>query len=235
MECEICQKKFSSDKALKLHKKTIHSDITFNCNQCSFVTNRQDSLRRHKGKCGSEKVNTKTNHLCDVCGFTTTNNVEWFLHQKTHREKRKDPPTSEAGPSKKPRGEPHYSYSSCFKNQVYKVTFKPPPKSDPLSVLEQYKATICDIVGDHLNKKGPVKMYIVMQVKLYKLDKDGTKIESEPHFHGKCRIMLPESQFENLYLESANNIMEAFAAYLRQGSGWILDHVPYLYCKCAKH
>ena len=61
---------------------------------------------------------------------------------------------------------------------------------------------------------------------LYKLDEVGNLInKANPGFSSNTNISLAMDDFEGLYIECRNKIMNDFAEFLANWSGWILDRV----------
>lgn len=65
-----------------------------------------------------------------------------------------------------------------------------------------------------------------MQVVLHKISSEGTIVqEARPGFTSRPRNTLSMVDFEELYSESSNKIMNDFVNYNANGSGWILSRV----------
>ena len=63
---------------------------------------------------------------------------------------------------------------------------------------------------------------------LYKLDSDGNVISKAfPGFSSNTNISLTMNDFDGLYTECTNKIMNDFAEFNANGSGWILDRVAF--------
>jgi uncharacterized C2H2 Zn-finger protein len=45
--CDICSRKYSSTTAMRVHRRTVHTNIWIKCPQCSINFNRKDNLNRH--------------------------------------------------------------------------------------------------------------------------------------------------------------------------------------------
>merc|ERR1712208_125098 len=70
------------------------------------------------------------------------------------------------------------------------------------------------------------KWYIGMKVKMHKMDKDGNKYD-EVHagFTSKPAISATMLNFDSLYKEHQEKIVNDFVAFNANGSGWVLDRV----------
>ena len=112
--------------------------------------------------------------------------------------------------------------SEIMKMKTWKIRgFK-----DPLQTLQAYQAKIRNSMNDYIKEKGAVKWHIGIKVNLYKLDKDGNMIsKAAPGFSSNTNISLTMNDFEELYTECTNKIMNDFAEFNANGSGWILDRV----------
>ena len=62
--CMWCLSCFKEKKTLTRHVEGKHKDATFNCEKCSFKTDRLDCLKRHK-----EGKHKKINYSCSECKF----------------------------------------------------------------------------------------------------------------------------------------------------------------------
>ena len=81
-------------------------------------------------------------------------------------------------------------------------------------------------MNDYIKEKGAVKWHIGIIVNLYKLDKDSNMIsKANPGFSSNTIISLTMRDFEDLYTECKNKIMNDFAEFNANGSGWILERV----------
>ena len=81
-------------------------------------------------------------------------------------------------------------------------------------------------MNDYIKEKGAVKWHIGIIVNLYKLDKDSNMIsKAAPGFSSNTNISLTMRDFEDLYTECKNKIMNDFAEFNANGSGCILDRV----------
>ena len=63
--CMWCLRCFKEKKTLTRHVESKHQDATFNCEKCSFKTDRKDYLKRHEGK------HNKIKYSCSECKFSS--------------------------------------------------------------------------------------------------------------------------------------------------------------------
>ena len=80
--CDSCDKSFSTPIGLKLHKRTVHEKIRFDCNLCEKSFTQTTCLRIHK-----ESIHEKIRINCDLCDQSFTQkgslkNHKISVHQK---------------------------------------------------------------------------------------------------------------------------------------------------------
>ena len=76
--------------------------------------------------------------------------------------------------------------------------------------------------------KGAVKWHIGMKVILYKVDSDSNVISrAVPGFSSNTNLLLTMNDFDELYTECISKIMNDFAEFNANGSGWVLDRVAF--------
>ena len=64
-----------------------------------------------------------------------------------------------------------------------------------------------------------------MKIRMYRVDKDGNKQYDSAGFYGGTHTLLRESQFDDAYTLTTEQIWKSFDQWLKNGSGWILDRV----------
>ena len=75
-------------------------------------------------------------------------------------------------------------------------------------------------MADRVKEKGAVTWHIGIKVNSYKLDSDGNIIsKAVPGFSSNTNISLTMNDFEDLYTECKNKIMNDFAEFNTNGSG----------------
>ena len=84
--CEICLRKFSSEKSLSGHKKQFHEKHDFKCDQCDFTTYENYRLKFHK----MHKHEKGTRFPCDQCSYASNFRATLDRHVKEQHEKRFD-------------------------------------------------------------------------------------------------------------------------------------------------
>ena len=119
-----------------------------------------------------------------------------------------------------------FQEKSAFNKLIYQKSWKVRGFKDPLQTLQAYQAKIRNSMNDYIKEKGAVKWHIGIIVNLYKLDKDSNMIsKAAPGFFSNTTISITMGNFEDLYTECKNKIMNDFAEFNANGSGWILDRV----------
>ena len=84
--CEVCLRKFSSEKSLIGHKKQFHEKHDFKCDQCDFTTYENYRLKYHK----LHRHEKGTRFPCDQCSYVTNFRSTLNKHIKAQHEKRFD-------------------------------------------------------------------------------------------------------------------------------------------------
>merc|ERR1712215_407591 len=100
---------------------------------------------------------------------------------------------------------------TCFNGTLQTKIFKPRGSKDILKTLENYKSLCMRSAWYHLKKT------------LFKIKQDGEVETRAVYLRGKNRRMLDISEFQDLYDESKNKIWITFDAWLKEGSGWIIQ------------
>lgn len=84
VQCELCQEKCMSKRALKFHMKTIHNKIEedkVSCDVCGKLM-KAVSLKFHMSQVHSGKI-----YKCDLCDFVTSGATFLRAHRKRHLQK----------------------------------------------------------------------------------------------------------------------------------------------------
>ena len=174
------------------------------CEECDFVTDRKGLLKKH--------VNAKhTMKKYNECEFTTLSQCE----MKKHKDKQHEPD--------------NFKEKSAFNKLLYHKVWSLRGVHDPLSALQAYKQKIRNSLGDYINEKGAAKWYIGMKVIMGKHDKDGNNYQQVvPGFSSNTTISLTTIDFNELYEECTNKIINDFVEFNANGSGWILNRVSHI-------
>ena len=80
--CDVCNREFGRQKQLEKHTNKDHSagdDCEWNCNDCSFQTNKESLLKKHKEVSRHPKK-------CDTCDVIVTTKTDLMNHRRAHHE-----------------------------------------------------------------------------------------------------------------------------------------------------
>ena len=171
------------------------------CDECNFVTDRKGALNRH--------VHAK--HIlkkCNECEYTTLSKHD----MKKHKDNQHEPD--------------NFQEKSAFNKLMYEKTYAVRGVHDPLSSLQAYKSKIRNDINNYIDEKEGVKWHIGMKVSMYKMDKEGNILEQvTPGFTSKTAISATMLNFDSVYKEHQEKIVNDFVAFNANGSGWVLDRV----------
>ena len=70
--CDICNKVFNSNKYLKHHKRTVHTENTFNCKECPKKFSDTANLRKHFKKTHDiefVECSVCKDKICEICAY----------------------------------------------------------------------------------------------------------------------------------------------------------------------
>ena len=79
--CTLCISSFSTEKAMKLHMKTIHGGAKYSCKQCSFITFQLGNLKRHQ-----ISKHEQRRYSCNLCDRTFTDKGHVRRHKMSKHE-----------------------------------------------------------------------------------------------------------------------------------------------------
>ena len=131
---------------------------------------------------------------------------------KTHKKTKHDPDD--------------YEEESAFDKLFYNKTWKVRGIKDPISTLQIYKAKIQNTINHYLETKGAMKWYLGMQVKMYKPSINVEEAqEASPGFTSNPKITGGMWNFEYLYKEAFDKIINDFTEFNAYASKWILERV----------
>ena len=215
------------------HEKSKHGDEVFKCNDCEYIGNDKSNLNKHIRSKHIEK-----NLKCEQCDFVTDRKEALKIHiQAKHTLKKCDEceySTYSLKDLKNHKDNQHepddFREKSAFNKLIYQKTWRVRGSKDPLQTLQAYQAKIRNSMNDYIKEKGAVKWHIGIIVNLYKLDKDSNMIsKAAPGFSSNTNISITMGNFEDLYTECKNKIMNDFTEFNANGSGWILNRVAHTY------
>ncbi len=189
----------------------------FQCQRCTRHFYNQANLNRHLREIhGGVK-----RYKCETCPFSTNNLLALESHEK-HKNCMKQ---------RKPKGkintiyDDESSHISAFDNKVYRRGIPLKGETDPLEVLKNNRDKIREHISNALQVKGSISTQIHLHMKLKKTDKDGETTTSTPSFNSTNRRVLNLGEFDDMYQEATNKILESYGNHVKEGSGWQIDKV----------
>ena len=257
--CDICNKSFTEETNLVRHKKALHSGQSFTCGRCGKQFNRKDALKRHEKKHSQEKE-----HQCRHCNRKFYRKDKMEEHQKvceyeklyedqdknrkSSEEENEEPAkkraklndTSDQTVHEKPcsdDGKDPCELTSAMQDLLKTFKYKPRigEKYDLRLFLQGKKNVLLNRLQRELASKKGIKWFVSVQVKFIKPKADGTDITSEPHFRSLCMTTVNSQELETQLGEANQKILDAFASYQREGSGWLLSAVLHLDLNVAQY
>ena len=218
--CPQCEKEFLERKTLNFHIKNKHTEgeKKFKCTDCSYTTNKASHYIVHKAQHKKRKA---------------TKNIT-LPHPKKVKGR------LESIPEPYDSSDSNDTEKSAFGKTATEKKWFIRGAKDPLAVLKDYKIKIKHSLMLSL-KKHQLKYYLTIKVRFYKTDKTGNREEVTTYLNGGYHTLLRDTQFEEGFELTTEKIWKAFDAYIKQGSGWILDRVDdIIHCwkigcgKCSK-
>ena len=199
--CEQCDYTANVKSNLNRHIRSNHLEKRIKCEECNFVTDRKGALKRH--------IQAKhTTKKCNECEYTSLSLHDMNNHKNTRH------------------ASDNATLNSAFNRTLCDKTWLVKGNKDPLDVLAIYKSKIRNEIRDYIEEKEATKWYIGMKVKMYKIDNDGNKYaEVHPGFTSKPALSPTMMNFDSVYKNHQEKIMNDFVAFNANGSGWILDRV----------
>ena len=245
--CLICLETFAAKKNLNRHVSSVHNNQTFNCERCEYSTNQKDKLKQHteskhfgnKFSCtqstfscdrkDSLNRHVKFYHEVEKDPLAPTPGVDWAedveqeerVQEQEQQRRRIEPPTEEVQSREDEE-------RTAFNRRIVEKRWYVRGHKDMLEAFKKYKKSIFHSVNLAL-KRNQIKIDIVIQVTMYRVDKDGNKEEVSQMFYGGPRVILRENQYDEAFDESVKKIWLDFDAWMANGSGWILDRVQNIY------
>ncbi|KAK3108225.1 hypothetical protein FSP39_003551 [Pinctada imbricata] len=207
-ECILCGKSFTRRFALDRHIRTIHGGESSKCKFCGQNFSRKDSYLRH----------IKSHH--QQGGGPVGEVIENKTNENINEEK-----SQTEDPSSENDEVDCFTEEEAINGNLRKYTMEGKGKSifDPLSYLKSKEDEIRSVLRREVLRKN-IKYYLTMQVRFKK--QKGDAIETtEPHFHGRCHILLKPEDIEHSLRESVMKMINSFIEYQREGSNWTLDRV----------
>lgn len=93
-----------------------------------------------------------------------------------------------------------------------------------MTFLKVKEEAIRSILKKERIERKRIKFYLTLHVRFTKTKWDQVEI-AEPHFHGRCHIVLNNEDIEPALRESIMKVFNSFIEYRRKSSNWVLDKV----------
>ena len=106
---------------------------------------------------------------------------------------------------------------------------------DPLAYLSSAKEDVKIQLIDKLEQCKGVRWWLVMIVRMIKLDKVGEEIETDVFFHSESDIFLLESDYNHQYEEQISTITRKIDEFVKLGSGWTVEQIERLEVSIAPY
>ena len=237
MKCGTCNREFRDSWVVKRHIDAVHRNKkTLKCTYCSYVADNKIDMLEHKRKehltCSiclkvftslfrlNAHKRTHQSYLCQFCGESFKNVDLLKTHETTHQQEKE----------KKVIKETVKPARSAFRGLLSERRFLLRGQMDPLATLEAYKRRIYQVLEISMKRQGSQKFTINLSVRFKR-----NQTEAVAYFNGGMHTLNRLADFEDLYQNSKNKIYNSFDAYLRLGSGWIVDRLEILYLNSYKY
>lgn len=231
LKCQICPSTFTTKKYLNRHVKKVHGEKKLICEQCNYRTNFKQNFLRHlktheiKHSFPSQRKSEK-GYLCDKCGLQFNGKQTLKKHEKfTHSSSNKK---EKAVLSK----ENCNDFQECLSKKLIMKSWKHNGSKDIFYVLEKYKNKIRAYCAYFMKKEKGIKFSITIKVQLKKFNDDTT---AEVFFCGKMRRLINLYEFKAMFNQSKEKIWQNCEAWLKEGSGWIVDKIKQLDLKICSY
>ena len=172
------------------------------CDQCEYVTDSNNKLKRHV----HVKHEVKT---CNECEFSTTS-----LHKLKNHKKTQHPPDD-------------FYEEQAFKKALYKKTWRLRGVRDLLEGLRVYKPKIRNTLMDYMKEKDRgAKWNLGVLVEMIKTNWEGAITDIiQPGFKTSAILQLAMYNFDQTYTDAVDKIQDKLIAFNENGSGWVLNNV----------
>ena len=86
-----------------------------------------------------------------------------------------------------------------------------------------------------MKKHGPLKIFMVYQCNLTKLNPEGVEERNYVYFHSRNRRLLSIDEFEEYFEDVIGEINEKLGQYMGEASGWIMDSITSVNLHIARY
>ena len=98
-------------------------------------------------------------------------------------------------------------------------------KSDVILFLESNKRRVKRFLQKKLKESKAIKWYLTLQVKFVKINQSNNYIEAQPYFRNRCVTSFHKSELNKQISSAFASLLNKFALWIRDSSGWILEEV----------
>lgn len=91
-----------------------------------------------------------------------------------------------------------------------------------MTFLKSKEDEVSSVLRHERTKRKRIKFYLALQVRFTKIRVDQVEV-AEPHFNGRCYIVLKHEDVEHAPRESITKMINSFTEYQREESNWGLD------------
>lgn len=91
-----------------------------------------------------------------------------------------------------------------------------------MTFLKSKEDEVSSVLRHERTKRKRIKFYLALQVRFTKTRVDQVEV-AEPHFNGRCYIVLKHEDVEHAPRESITKMINSFTEYQREESNWGLD------------
>ena len=189
--------------------KMLHEEKGLKCTNCNYTSNDKFNMQRHIESCSKRKP-------------------------EAEKDKEETPMvySCNQGPVEDEAADEH---QSCFNGTLSSRIWNNRGTHDILKALQKYKERMRNATWTELKKHKGIQFHIVVQVTLFKIQRDGNVEKRQPYFCGKNRRMLDMGEFDELFDQSRAKIWSSFDKWLQEGSGWRLQSVDKVFLKMCKY
>ena len=144
-----------------------------------------------------------------------------------------EPRVNEGDPQSEPQvDEPTVDQAaSALEGVVKSFIVKVDPPAGPATFLKVVKPKVLSEIFSR-----ETKIYMSLKCVMGKLNPaDNVEVTDETHFRSKCQVLLDEMEYGELYDKISETLLESFAKYQKNGSGWRLKSVEHLDVRVFKY
>ena len=108
-------------------------------------------------------------------------------------------------------------------------------KIDVINFLQKQQPRVEKILKTKLDQLKAIKWYLTLQVHFIKTNSLGQENNAYPYFRNKCITSLHKSEIRKQVRKAYAHILQKFAEWIRDGSGWTLEDIIQLDINIGKY